>query len=64
MARAQIGSVSATAGPVKAKLGLGIDTGVEINPTKIKLMFLGTGVTLGSTMGISLFREKLKLKFL
>lgn len=62
MARVQLGSVSAAAGPVHAKLGLGIDTDVKISPTKIKLKVLGTGVTLGSTIGISFFGSELKLK--
>ncbi|KAF4084716.1 hypothetical protein AMELA_G00109240 [Ameiurus melas] len=53
MARAEIGSVSAAAGPVNVKLGLGVDTGVRVSPTKVELKFLGTGVTLGEEMGIS-----------
>lgn len=62
MARAELGSVSAAAGPVKVKLGLGIDTGVKISPTKIKVKLLGTGLTFGSTMGISLFGSEFKIK--
>ncbi|KAK2866763.1 hypothetical protein Q7C36_002819 [Tachysurus vachellii] len=63
MAAAELGSVSAVAGPVEAKLGLGIDTGVSVGPTKIEAKILGTGVTLGSTMGISLFGSEFKFKF-
>uniref|UniRef100_A0A3B4CP53 Uncharacterized protein n=1 Tax=Pygocentrus nattereri TaxID=42514 RepID=A0A3B4CP53_PYGNA len=62
MARAEVGGASASAGPVEAKLGLGVDTGVKISPTKIEAKVLGTGVTLGSTMGISLFGSELKIK--
>ncbi|KAF7705696.1 hypothetical protein HF521_020982 [Silurus meridionalis] len=36
MAHAELGSVSAVAGPAKLKLGLGIDTGFKISPTKVK----------------------------
>ncbi|KAI5103679.1 hypothetical protein C0J45_7260, partial [Silurus meridionalis] len=55
MLQAELASIAAAAGPVEAKLGLGIDTGVTIGPTKVELKFLGTGVTLGSTIGVSLF---------
>ncbi|MCI4384624.1 hypothetical protein PGIGA_G00040880, partial [Pangasianodon gigas] len=62
MAQAELGSVSASAGPVEAKLGLGIDTGVKVNPGNVELKLLGTGLTLGSTMGISLFGSEFKFK--
>ncbi|KAL7856540.1 hypothetical protein SRHO_G00154390 [Serrasalmus rhombeus] len=55
MARAEVGGASASAGPVGVNVGLGVDTGVKFGPTKIEAKVLGTGVTLGSTMGVSLF---------
>ncbi|KAF4084726.1 hypothetical protein AMELA_G00109210 [Ameiurus melas] len=60
IARAEIGSVSAVAGPVSVKLGLGVDTGVTVSPTKVELKFLGTGLTLGEEMGISLLGNEVK----
>lgn len=63
MAQAEVGSVSAAAGPVGVKLGLGVDTGVTVSPTKIEAKILGTGVTLGSEIGIALFGSEFKLKF-
>ncbi|CAK6971923.1 uncharacterized protein LOC116059278 [Scomber scombrus] len=54
-ARAELGSASASAGPLKAKVGLSVDTGASISPTQIEAKVLGTGVSIGRTMGISLF---------
>ncbi|XP_046709167.1 uncharacterized protein LOC124388511 isoform X2 [Silurus meridionalis] len=62
MAHAELGSVSAVAGPAKLKLGLGIDTGFKISPTKVKVKVLGTGVTIGSTMGFYFFGSEIKFK--
>lgn len=62
MARAEIGSAAASAGPLNVKVGLGVDTGIKINPDKVELKLLGTGLTLGSTMGISLFGSEFKVK--
>uniref|UniRef100_A0A3B3RQJ1 Uncharacterized protein n=1 Tax=Paramormyrops kingsleyae TaxID=1676925 RepID=A0A3B3RQJ1_9TELE len=64
MARAGIGSASVAVGPAHIKVGLGIDTGIKISPTKIKVKVLGTGVTFGSTMGISFFGSEFKIKLL
>lgn len=47
--RAEVGSVSASAGPIKAKLGLGVDTGLSLGVDGLELKVLGTGVTVGST---------------
>ncbi|KAF5894076.1 legumain-like isoform X2, partial [Clarias magur] len=55
MDRVEPGRVSAVAGPVGVKLGLGFDTGVSVSPTKVEVKLLGTGVILGSKMGIALF---------
>lgn len=60
MAKAEIGSVSAAAGPLKVKLGLGVDTGVKISPIKAEIKVLGTGLTLGQEMGISVLGNELK----
>ncbi|KAL6475744.1 hypothetical protein MHYP_G00167840 [Metynnis hypsauchen] len=62
MARAEVVSASASAGPVGVKVGLGVDTGVKVGPTKIEAKVLGTGFTFGSTMGVSLFGNELKFK--
>ncbi|KAG7324750.1 hypothetical protein KOW79_011066 [Hemibagrus wyckioides] len=62
MAGAELGSVSAAAGPVEAKLGLGVDTGVKISSDKIEAKVLGTGVTFGSTIGISFLGSEFKIK--
>ncbi|KAL6475743.1 hypothetical protein MHYP_G00167830 [Metynnis hypsauchen] len=62
MARAEVGSASASAGPLEAKVGLAVDTGVKVGPGMVEAKFLGTGVTLGSTIGISLFGNELKFK--
>uniref|UniRef100_A0A668SK26 Uncharacterized protein n=1 Tax=Oreochromis aureus TaxID=47969 RepID=A0A668SK26_OREAU len=54
-ARAEIASASASAGPVKATVGLGLDTGVGIGVTGVEAKVLGTGISFGRKMGISLF---------
>ncbi|XP_043085176.1 uncharacterized protein LOC122331731 [Puntigrus tetrazona] len=54
MARAEVGSVSAKAGPVAAKLGLGVDTGVSIGAGGLEAKFLGTGITFGPKTSVSL----------
>ncbi|TKS76550.1 hypothetical protein D9C73_010639 [Collichthys lucidus] len=55
MAKAELASASAAAGPVKATLGLAVDTGASISPTQIEAKVVGTGVSFGRRMGISLF---------
>ncbi|KAI3357834.1 hypothetical protein L3Q82_016222 [Scortum barcoo] len=42
-ASAELASASATAGPLKAKVGLALDTGVGISPTHVEAKVLGTG---------------------
>lgn len=54
MPQAEIVSISAVAGPIEAKLGVGIDTGVRVSHTKIEAKFLGTGFSIGSTWAILL----------
>ncbi|KAI5103634.1 hypothetical protein C0J45_7215, partial [Silurus meridionalis] len=59
---AELGSVSAVAGPVEAKLGLGVETGVSLGPAKLELKLLGTGFTLGNIIEVSFFGSKLTWK--
>ncbi|MED6293976.1 hypothetical protein CHARACLAT_016107 [Characodon lateralis] len=54
-AKAELASASASAGPVKAKVGLAVDTGVEIGLTGVEAKVLGTGFSFGRKMGVSLF---------
>ncbi|XP_051560068.1 uncharacterized protein LOC127444627 isoform X1 [Myxocyprinus asiaticus] len=54
MVRAEIGSVSAKAGPVGIKLGLGVDTGVSVSPLGFEAKFLGTGISVGTKTSVSL----------
>lgn len=61
IAKAEVGSAAAFAGPLNVKVGLGVDTGIKINPDKVELKLLGTGLTLGSTLGISFFGSEFKV---
>lgn len=54
-AKAEIASASASVGPAKATVGLSADTGVEISATQLEAKVLGTGVSIGRKVGISLF---------
>uniref|UniRef100_A0A8C1VIF1 Uncharacterized protein n=1 Tax=Cyprinus carpio TaxID=7962 RepID=A0A8C1VIF1_CYPCA len=58
MARAEIGSVSATAGPVDVKLGLGFDTGASIGVNGLEVKFLGTGFSVGPKPSLSFLGSK------
>ncbi|KAA0721850.1 hypothetical protein E1301_Tti017147 [Triplophysa tibetana] len=53
MARAEITSVSARAGPVGVKLGLGVDTGASIGLGGLEAKFLGTGISIGPKTSVS-----------
>uniref|UniRef100_A0A803JGH7 Uncharacterized protein n=1 Tax=Xenopus tropicalis TaxID=8364 RepID=A0A803JGH7_XENTR len=53
MVRAEVGSVSAAAGPVKATLGLGVDTGVQVGADGIEAKILGTGIRVGPNPSVS-----------
>uniref|UniRef100_A0A6I8S2Z3 Uncharacterized protein n=1 Tax=Xenopus tropicalis TaxID=8364 RepID=A0A6I8S2Z3_XENTR len=53
MAKAEVGSVSATAGPLSATLGLGVNTGVQVGLDGVETKIFGTGVTLGPRPSIS-----------
>ncbi|KAJ4934692.1 hypothetical protein JOQ06_007477 [Pogonophryne albipinna] len=50
--KAELVSVSASAGPVKAKLGLSLDTGLDVGVDGVQVKFLGTGFSLGRKMGL------------
>ncbi|XP_057188078.1 uncharacterized protein LOC130553235 isoform X2 [Triplophysa rosa] len=54
MARAEVASVCAKAGPVGVKVGLGVDTGVSVGLGGFEAKFLGFGFTIGPKTSISL----------
>lgn len=54
-ATAELASASASVGPAKATLGLSADTGIEVGLTQVEAKVLGTGVSIGRKVGISLF---------
>uniref|UniRef100_A0A673H0P6 Uncharacterized protein n=1 Tax=Sinocyclocheilus rhinocerous TaxID=307959 RepID=A0A673H0P6_9TELE len=54
MARAEVASASAKAGPVGVKVGLGFDTGVSVCEDGVETKFLGTGFSIGPKNCISL----------
>ncbi|XP_056591760.1 uncharacterized protein LOC130411288 [Triplophysa dalaica] len=64
MARAELASASAKAGPVTVKAGLGLDTGASISLHGVEAKFLGTGFSFGSKIGISLFGSEISFSFL
>ncbi len=59
-AKAELGSASATAGPVKATVGLAVDTGASIGPSGVEAKVLGTGFSIGRKMGVSLFGNSIE----
>ncbi|XP_067243166.1 uncharacterized protein [Chanodichthys erythropterus] len=61
MARAEIVSASAKAGPVGAKLGLGFDTGASAGLGGVEAKFLGTGFSIGPKTGISVLGSEVKV---
>uniref|UniRef100_A0A673A375 Uncharacterized protein n=2 Tax=Sphaeramia orbicularis TaxID=375764 RepID=A0A673A375_9TELE len=54
-AGAELASASASAGPVKAKVGLSAETGVGVGKDGVEAKVLGTGFSLGRKFGISVF---------
>lgn len=54
IARAEVGSASAQAGPVAVKVGLGVDTGVSVGVDGVEVKFLGTGFSIGPRTSVSL----------
>ncbi|KAK1897726.1 Structure-specific endonuclease subunit slx4 [Dissostichus eleginoides] len=61
-ARAEVGSASAAAGPLTAKVGLSADTGVTVGATQIEAKVLGCGFSFGSKMGFSLLGSGFEFK--
>ncbi|KAG8003010.1 hypothetical protein GBF38_015660 [Nibea albiflora] len=55
MAKAELASASASAGPVKATVGLALDTGISVSPTHVEAKVLGTGFSIGQKISVSLF---------
>lgn len=58
-AGAELASASASAGPLTAKVGLAADTGVKVGLTGAELKVLGTGISIGRKMSISLFGSEI-----
>lgn len=63
MAKAEVVSASAAAGPAKVTLGLAADTGVGVGKSGIEAKVLGTGFSIGRKTGISLFGSKFEFDF-
>ncbi|XP_017570815.1 uncharacterized protein LOC108437902 [Pygocentrus nattereri] len=61
MARAEVASVAAAAGPFEVKCGLAVDTGVKLSFIQGELKFLGTGVTVGRTTGVSVLGNEVTI---
>ncbi len=53
IARAEIASASAKAGPLGVKVGVGFDTGASIGVDGVEVKFLGTGISIGPKISIS-----------
>uniref|UniRef100_A0A3B3RVT0 Uncharacterized protein n=1 Tax=Paramormyrops kingsleyae TaxID=1676925 RepID=A0A3B3RVT0_9TELE len=64
MAGAEIASASASAGPLKAKIGLGVDTGFKIGPDGVGVKVLGTGFNVGSQTSVSLLGSEVRCSFM
>uniref|UniRef100_A0A3Q1EY08 Uncharacterized protein n=1 Tax=Acanthochromis polyacanthus TaxID=80966 RepID=A0A3Q1EY08_9TELE len=60
--RAELASASATAGPMTAKVGLAVDTGLGVGKDGVEAKVLGTGISLGRKVGISLFGNEISFK--
>lgn len=54
MCQAELGSYSSTVGPVKTKVAVSFETGVELSQKQLELKYLGTGFSFGRKMGFSL----------
>ncbi|XP_078110192.1 uncharacterized protein LOC144520380 isoform X2 [Sander vitreus] len=62
IAKAELASASASAGPVKATVGLSADTGIGVGPSGVEAKVLGTGFSIGRTMGVSVFGTGFEFK--
>ena len=61
-AKAELASASASAGPVKATVGLSADTGASIGPSGVEAKVLGTGFSFGRKMGVSFLGSSFEFK--
>ncbi|XP_053572326.1 uncharacterized protein LOC128662558 [Bombina bombina] len=61
MARAEVGSISATAGPVHAKIGLAADTGITVGLHEFEIILLGTGFKIGQALSISILGSSISI---
>lgn len=61
-AKAELASASASVGPAKVTVGLSADTGVEVGLTQVEAKVLGTGISLGRKVGVSLFGTGFEFK--
>uniref|UniRef100_A0A671U6L9 Uncharacterized protein n=1 Tax=Sparus aurata TaxID=8175 RepID=A0A671U6L9_SPAAU len=61
-AKAELASVSASVGAMKATLGLSADTGIGVGPSGVEAKFLGTGVSIGRELGFSVFGSGVTVK--
>lgn len=61
-AKAEVASASASVGPAKVTVGLSADTGVEVGLTQVEAKVLGTGISFGRKMGVSLFGTGFEFK--
>ena len=62
IAKAELISASASAGPAKATLGLSADTGGSIGLSGVEAKVLGTGISFGRKMGVSFLGSSFELK--
>ncbi|XP_042348576.1 uncharacterized protein LOC121947547 [Plectropomus leopardus] len=62
IAKAELASASASAGLVKATVGLAADTGIGIGPSGVEAKVLGTGVTIGRKIGVSFLGSGFEIK--
>ncbi|KAK1898193.1 Structure-specific endonuclease subunit slx4 [Dissostichus eleginoides] len=60
--RAELGSTSLAAGPMKATAALSADTGLGVSAGSVEAKVLGTGFTVGRKVGVSLFGTGFEFK--
>lgn len=62
MVGAEIASASFSMGPVGMKAGFGVKTGARFGEDGAEVKPLGCGMSVGRTMGVSLFGSEVKIK--
>ena len=60
MATAEIGGASASAGPLRVKAALGVDTGLKAGVDGVEAKILGTGFRLGPRPSVSLLGSEVE----